>query len=272
MMEPSTMKKSKVETPKKKSCVNCDNCNSGCTELTVYKEVPICAREGCSQPACSNSDTGDADRYQSSDAPVSDPEATEKLRERIEAKLIASDPTNPLRAIIHTDGNGKKVLVWGALHKVSVKKGKKTEQKNGNVKGKHMQRLLECYDDEKTPDENGVLKSRFLHINTGTHGDEKGGTVQAKPMPSYIAMLPVRLQKTETERYFAGCELFMKCDIKRIYDRQRTSVFLLNSYCVPLYPDGKDTCDAWCMSKLLQPERMELYLEQKEIAQELRKD
>ena len=65
---------------------------------------------------------------------------------------------------------------------------------------------------------------------------------------------------------------FAKADIKMMEDRLRTSVFLVNSRSVPLYPVGKDTCDAWCMSQLLQSERTEFYEEQKAIARELRKE
>lgn len=272
-MEPSTATSLEVETttPTKRSCINCVNCNCGSTEVTVV-QVPICAEEGCNNLACSSSDDGNTtDRYQSSDAPVSDSEASEELKARIEAKLIAKDPMNPLRATICTDtdrdGNERKKLVWGSLHQfpeeiyskwLRIKQRKaKRDGYLGYLLGSHMAYLADCYEEEKTDG-----KSRFLHVNTGTHGSKTGETIHP-----VVALVPAKLQK-----YMDTSVGFIKEDITALEHRLRTSVFLVNSRCVPLYPEGKDTCDAWCMSRLLQPERMELYEEQKEIARELRKE
>jgi len=153
------------------SCASCTNCKCG-ADKEQYVNLVECKSPGCTAivndpnkaKGESNKDVDENDewRYQSADAPVHDPEATNKLRLKLEKKITDKYPDNPLRPKLVTAINGRKCLVWGAPHKYpSHRLGL------GLVKGSHVTQVVKVYENEKKKDEKGVEHGRFLHINTG---------------------------------------------------------------------------------------------------------
>ena len=141
------------------SCASCINCSCGKREVQ-YAKQSVCEAPGCKAIATVAAE--DKERFQSADAPVHDPEATEELRLKLENEITSKYPDNPFRPKLVTALNGRKCLVWGAPHKYPSH-----PQGLGLTTGTHMKQVVEVYENEKTKDEKGFEHGRFLHINTG---------------------------------------------------------------------------------------------------------
>jgi len=280
-----------------KQCANCVKCTYRCgiEARQKYSEI-TCAAAHCltlCQTKDGKQDVGtveEKDRLQNSDSPVNDPPADKDMIKRIEKKLTDKDPTNPLRGKIveigtYEDGDlepkrKSKRIRWGAILYIEeefVKKwsekivnekksayGEK-EYKLGVTRASQIEHLVECYEAEKGDGDETNKNGRFIHLNTGSHGDSKGKTIE-----NTRKLLKIKGSQAEVNEYLNTSVRFAKKDLENLKTKKRTSVFLINSISVPIYPENKDVVDGWCMSQQMQDERYKLYLDQKDIAKELR--
>lgn len=279
-----------------RQCVNCfpnypnipnvPNCNGGCdmSSRVVYPTI-VCADPNCDRLV--KSEKKEIDRYFNSDSPVKDPPATQEMIDRIEKKLIAEDPTNPLRGILRDIGhyvNGTWTITryrirWAAIRKhdpatfnnwpEKTKKERKDRLGEkawtfGTIVRSHILYLVNCYEEEKRDGNEG----RFIHVNTGSHGNENGRTI----VNSIDLLKLFKGDQGRVDKYVKESVNFIKEELDGLKMKKRVSVFLINSLSVPIYPEDKDIVDAWCMSRQLQDERYLLYTESRRIAQTLRAD
>lgn len=280
-----------------KQCANCEKCILPCgiEARQKYSEI-TCAAAHCltlCQTKDGKQDVGTVkgkDRFMNSDSPVNDPPADEDMIKRIEKKLTDKDPTNPLRGKIveigtYEDGDlepkrKSKRIRWGAILYIEEEFVKKWSQKIVNEKksaygekeyklgvinGSHLEHLIECYEAEKGDGDETNKNGRFIHLNTGSHGDSKGKTIE-----NTKKLLQIYKSHENVNKYLNTSVRFAKKDLENLKKKKRTSVFLINSISVPIYPENKDVVDGWCMSQHMQDERYKLYLDQKEIAKGLR--
>ncbi|MES2615285.1 MAG: hypothetical protein V4591_07720 [Bdellovibrionota bacterium] len=73
---------------------------------------------------------------------------------------------------------------------------------------------------------------RKLHINTGTHGDQKGDTV------------------TQDTSY--GESKFSQVDLKTVWDLSNVSIHIVSKNAPAFHPENIDSIDAWCYSQASQ--------------------
>jgi len=277
-----------------KQCANCDKCKLGCgidarekyPEITcaAAKCLTLCQKEDGTQD---NGTVEEKDRFMNSDSPVDDPPADEDMIKRIEKKLTEKDPTNPLRGKLveigtYEDGHEiskSKRIRWGAILCIEEKFVNKWSQeilnerkakmggkfKLGVTKASQITHLVECYEAEKGDGDETDKNGRFIHLNTGSHGDPKGKTIE-----NTKKLLEICGSQEKVNNYLKESVHFAKQDLENLKAKKRTSVFLINSISVPIYPENKDVVDGWCMSQQMQDERYKLYLDQKDIAKELR--
>lgn len=241
-------------------CVNCVNCKKKCKIPTYYSKP----RSKYRCPKCVEEEqAGLSDlRYQHPDVNPNDPWGSEEYKNKFESAIMNKDITNPLRASIyeHRDKQNRVInrfLAWGALEVFpEIIQDKWSEDvRNSNPNGygvlriSHLEDLVVCYEEEK-PD------PRFIHVNTGTHGSPSGATINSFSPPWYTD----------------DAVLFTKHDLDMLQTKPRTSVFIVTSQAIGIYPPHKDIVDAWCVSQKHQAERFKYAKIQAKIASVLALD